>query len=217
MIVVAVALLALLAAAAWVTLRTPEYRGTSRLLVTPAPFDDVSYLGLPVIRDSPGDPTRAAQTGAVMIDTASAAALTAQQLGAGWSTARVLGSVSVTPIGGSNVVAVQATAGNPGLAARIAGTYARTALTARRQVLSRQAAVQILRLGPAANVPPAVLTSLRAVEAGSDPTFSPLPPTAPVSAERPAWRILATALFAGLILGIGAAVLREFVPRARRS
>lgn len=219
LLVVIVTLTALAGAGAWLLVRSPDYRAVSQVLVTPAPSDDVTYLGLPVIKDIPSDPTRAIQTAAAIVDSPSAVAVTAQHLGPGWTPGRVRAAVTVSPIGGSNVVGVQASANEASLAARIADTFVQTALAQRRATLSVQAAQLIARLEASSSVSPAQLTNLMAVTRGTDPTLSllHLAPVPSASARKAAWRILTTTLFAGFVLGAGAALLSDIAIRRWRT
>jgi uncharacterized protein involved in exopolysaccharide biosynthesis len=47
----------------WLIERSPDYRASSQVIVTPVASDDTTFIGLPVIRAS-GDPTRSVQTAA---------------------------------------------------------------------------------------------------------------------------------------------------------
>ncbi len=216
LIVVMVALAAVAGAAAWITLGPRNYRAEAQVLVTPASFDDKQYTGLPIVRDISADPTRAMETAAAIFSSPQAAATTASSLGAGWTERAVRKAVRVIPVGGANALAFQATAGNGSLAARIANTYVTTALQQRRQTLSADAKLLIDRLKSGPQRPPAAqLDPLIAVSAGFDPSFSLLHAAAPPDprALRPIWRTLTLVLFAGLVLGIGAALLVDFVLR----
>lgn len=218
MLVAAVVLATLAGAGAWLVVRSPEYRATAEVLVSPAAYDDDSYVGLPVPQDTPRDPVRAVQTAAEMLDSPAAAAATARRLGDGWSAGRVRAAVTVEPRGESNVLAVQATASRARLASRIADTFASAALEQRRSELRRLAKQQLDRSYVAIGVPPARrLERLKAAIAGVDPTFSPLhPATTPGSSTATApWRIIALALFAGVILGCAASLVVDAAARRR--
>jgi uncharacterized protein involved in exopolysaccharide biosynthesis len=217
-VLTAVVTLATLAGAgAWLLVRPPEYRATAEVLVTPAPYDEPAYLGLQVPRDTPSNPTRVLQTAAVMIDSRPAAALTARRVARGLNAREVREAVTVEPRGESNVLAVQATAGSPRLAARIANTFARTVLEQRSQALRTQAATLLAQLKAGGGPSQRQYERLVTVRSGIDPAFSLLAtapvPTSPVGT--PAWRVLVLSLVAGLALGVAAALLRDGV--ARRS
>jgi capsular polysaccharide biosynthesis protein len=214
LIVVAVTLAALAGAVAWMAARPPQYRATARVLVTPMPFDDATYNRLPVLKDTPGDPVRAVQTAAGIIDSPGAAAGAAQALGRGWTPARVAGAVTITPLGGTNVVGVQAVDRHGATAAAVARAYASAAVEVRRQSLARQAIALISQLKSGPKFDPVEISTLLTVANGFDPTFS-VAPSAPTiaNARRSNWRIAAAALIAGLVLGVGAAVLTEALGR----
>ena len=202
-------------AGAWLLVRSPEYRATAEVLVSPVAYNDDSYVGLPVSQDTPRDPVRAVQTAAEMLDSPAAAAATARRLGDGWSAGRVRAAVTVEPRGESNVLAVQATASRARLAARIADTFARAALEQRRAELRRSAKQLLVRRNETGGPPARQLDRLKAMIAGIDPTFSPLnSATTPSSSVATApWRIIALALFAGVILGCAAALVVDAAAR----
>lgn len=215
LIVALATLAAVLGAGAWLVVRTVDYRATAEVLVTPLPSDDFYYLGLPILRDFPADPARVFQTAAAMIDSPSAAVLSAQRLGRGWSPERVRAALTVEPMGESHVVAVQVRARDPGLAARIANTFVQAALQVRSTLLRSQATALLARLGRKSALPPLELDSLRAVSRGVDPMLSLLHLAAPAvaPAASPAWRVLVLSLVPGLVLGIAIALLIEVFTR----
>lgn len=218
-IVVFVALAAVVGAGAWMALRPHHYQAVAQVLVTPAPFNDATYTGLPVVRDISADPTRAIQTAAAVLDSPGAAAATARAIGPGWTAARVRSAVNVTPIGGSNVIAFQATADARAVATRLANAFAAAALKERSAALRAAAATLIAQLKSGPQPPgPARLDPLVAVSLGFDPSFSSLHAAAPSSAPSgpPAWRTLSVVLFAGLVLGICAALLTDAAMRRWR-
>ena len=184
-------LLAAAASIAWVTARSPTYRATAQILVAPISQDDQTYLGIQVVRDSPGDPTRTVQTAATLIDTRAAARLAAANLGNGWTTGAVDGAVSVEPQGQSNVVAVTGEASNGRDAARLANAFARAALADRNAHRPppgrRRAGALQARAATASDTQASALADRRtALEAaaGRDPTLS-LAQTASGRARRP--------------------------------
>jgi capsular polysaccharide biosynthesis protein len=189
------------------------------VLVTPTPYYDPTYLGVPgVLRDTPGDPFRAIETAGTVIDSPAAVAAAAQRLGAGWDQNRVRAAVTVVPVGGTNTLAIQAEAADTAAANRVANTFAAAALGERRQALQAQALglIAVLRETlPARNVR---IASLRAIADGLDPSFSLLHPAAgPGSVAGPGTRqVLTLAVPAGLILGIAAALLAAGIAERRR-
>jgi capsular polysaccharide biosynthesis protein len=210
-LVAAVMLAALVGAGVWLAVRSHEYRATAEVLVSLAAYEDDSYIGLPVLQDTPRDPVRAVQTAAELLDSPGAARATARRLGRGWTARRVRAAVSVEHRGESSVLAVQATASGARLAARIADTFARAALEQRRAELSRLAKQLLARRYETGSPPARQLDRLKALIAGIDPTFSPLnSATTPSSSVATApWRIIALALFAGAVLGCAAALITE--------
>jgi capsular exopolysaccharide synthesis family protein len=228
--VILVALVALGGALFYLSQREEEYEATAKVLVTPLPQDDESFLGLQLVRDS-GDPTRTIQTAATLIESPAAAAAAARAAGGGVESDEVLDEiVEVQPEGESNILAVTATDEDPEGAALIANEFARAALRARQVALDAQvqAAVGETEEQLAGIVDPgdprrAVLadrlTRLQTIEGGDDPTLSlserAIPPDDPVGTPRPL--VVALALLAGLALGIGGALLLELFDRRLRS
>jgi capsular polysaccharide biosynthesis protein len=153
LLILMVTLAAIGASAAWIILRTPEYKATADLLVTPLPQEDQTFLSLPLLRDS-GDPTRTVQTAATVVESGQAAQRTARTLGRGWTPRKVLEAVDVQPQGESNILAVTATAEDAPVAARIANAFARGALDARSEAVKRQANFEIQRCPTSRPKPP---------------------------------------------------------------
>ncbi len=218
-LVAAIALAVVLGAVAWLLVRSHQYEATAKVLVTPAPYDTASYLGLPVPRDTPSDPTRVLQTASAMLDsTPGAAVLVARRLGNGWTPARVRDAVRVQPIGESNVLAVQARAARPSTAARVADAFARGSLDARSRTLPPQAAALLAKVKASGGGEAGQVARLQTVSAGVDPSFTFLRAAGPgTSTTAPPWRILALALFAGLVLGVGAALAGDALALRARS
>jgi Mrp family chromosome partitioning ATPase len=217
------------ASVALLVTRAPSYEATADLLLSPIPADDTTYTGLPVVQDVPGDPTRAVETAASLIDSRSAADLAAEEMGAGWTGSRVLDSVDVTPQGQSDIVAITATADDPDVAARLANEYARAVLEVRARTLARIARPEIRSLKARLQRPTpadqaarpqlaARLDALQSVEQSGDPTIQLAEPAAPPTAASgpPAALIVVVALIAGLALGSGTAVVIGMVQRRVR-
>jgi capsular polysaccharide biosynthesis protein len=216
LIVALVTLAALAGSVAWLAARSPEYRATAQVLVTPMPFNDPTFAGLPVLKDTPGDPVRAVNTAAGMLESPAAAAAAAQALGHGWTQGRVAGAVTIATLGGTNVLGVQAVDRNGTTAADVARAYAAASVEQRRQSLARQANALVAQLKSVQEPDAQRVSSLVTVARGFDPTFS-LASGAPAiaSARRSNWRIVAAALIAGLVLGIGAALIVDHFGRRR--
>jgi Mrp family chromosome partitioning ATPase len=220
-------LAALVAAAAWLAVRSPTYEATAEILVTPAPDDGGPDRSLPLLRTS-GDRTRIVQTAASLVDSAQAAALTQKAMGDAWTPARVADAVDVEPVGQTDVLAVTARDGDRRVAMLLANGFARAALDARAQALSPRFAALIqqleeeLRRTPDTNSALAVdlaeqLSELRALRQTGDPTLS-LSRTAemPASAVRTSPSlILLLALLAGAVVGLATALIAELWGPAR--
>lgn len=207
-------------AVAAITLRAPTYTATAKILVSPLPIDDQTFLGLQIVRDS-GDPTRTVQTAAALIESRAAAALAAARLSPGWSAQRVEDATAVQADGQSNLLAITAKAHRPELAARVADEYARSALIVRQRAL-RGAVSQLmqrlavrqrsLRIGdPAREDIGRRLNQLEAVRTGQDPTMQLAAPAAipDVPSDPPPWLLVLVAIVGGLGIGSSVALLRE--------
>jgi Mrp family chromosome partitioning ATPase len=225
-----VALVALLAGAAAVyTVKKAgrSYQASASILVTPLPAGNSSFLGIGTVIDS-GDPARTVETAAALIDTPDAAALAARVLGHGFAPGGVLGAVTVTPRGASDVLAVTATATSPTDAARIANAFAAGAIAYRAGVVQHQIAVELASLqarlaalkGSSSSTEAAALAAtvaqLQSVQgSGREPTMSvsqtAQPPSAPTGPTT--WLIVALALAGGLVLGGVAALALETFTR----
>ena len=176
---------AVLGALFYVSARTREYQATAELLVSPLPSTDVSFQGLPVVRDVGGDNVRTLQTAAVLVDSHAAQQLTATRLGHGWTAPRVHSAVNVTPLGQSNILSVTATASNARFAATLADDFVAASLDAHTAALRGLVADQInlvrsqlAALGPSAASATPTTTTPRA--AGTAPRAA-IPSTAPAN------------------------------------
>ncbi len=223
-IVVLTTLTALLSAVAFLAVRQPTYEATANVLVQPVPPDDPTFLSLGVIRDS-GDPIRTTQTAATLLDSTEAADRTATALGGDWTSKKVQDSVEVAPLSENSIIAITASAPDAQESALLADTFAKTSLAARDRLLSRQVDeataqtnAQLAAMDP--GDPNAVdltneLNVLKSIKQTGDPSLElqqaatvPDAPTNPGPAI-----VLALALIAGLALGSGGALLREFFGR----
>jgi tyrosine-protein kinase len=207
------------AAVALTSARPASYEATARILVSPVPADDRTFVGVQVVRDT-GDPTRTVQTAATLVDSNDAAAETAEVLGPGWSAGDVAAAVAVEPLGQSNVLAVRAQGDTPEQAARIATQFAHSSLDARARAVRTQveALIPELRaqqeaLGPESSTSADLATrifQLRASQLQGDPTLLLEQEARPGAAVGPSRSlIVALALIAGAALGAVAAVLLE--------
>ncbi|HYI98109.1 MAG TPA: P-loop NTPase [Thermoleophilaceae bacterium] len=227
MLVGLVTLATLIGALLWIAVRDPAYESTANLLVSPIPSDDQTLLGLPVVRDSPGEPTRAIQTAATLVESPAAARLAATRLGGDWSPGSVASAVEVEPQGQSNIIAITGQADTPEESARVATDYARASLEGRKALLAEQAAAALERLpaadaaGTTGDSPFATIAerraSLEGIRENGDPSLVLSQEASPGERTGPsAPLVIVLALFGGAALGIGAAILREMLDRSLR-
>lgn len=228
LVVLIATVLAVAAAIAWTSVRSPEYKASARILVSPLPSDDSTFLGLQVVRETPGDPARTIQTAASLVDSPEAARGVATALGEGWTVRRVRDAVDVKPEGQSNILDITATAESAQLAARLASSFAQNALEARADRLKKEAGALVTRLRQEQqNATPntqesaelaARISDLQPLADGSDPTLSlsqlAVAPSSPEGA--PAWLLALFAAIAGFTIGITAALLMELLDRRVR-
>lgn len=229
LLVLGCTLLALVAAIAHVAHRSPSYKATAEILVTPLPADDATFQGLPFLRDF-GEAARTLQTAAALVDSPSAQVLAAKRMGPGWSVKRIQDTISVQPLGESDVLEIQAKDSDPAQAARLANTFAAASLEVRQAGLRREVVAAIARLqvqrqaltGATQQVAATALAqqivALQAVRDGSDPTLS-LSERAALPTSRlgvSSKVIVILALIAGLAVGAGAALVLELNERTVR-
>jgi len=222
-LIAAAAVAGLAVGIAIVSTRSTEYRSNAEVLVTALPPKDKTFLGLGLIHSS-GVDARTMQTAAKALETPAAPDAVAAMV-EGWSAADVSDAVAVDAIGGTEVLAVSATAEDPRIAARIANTYAREVLALRWEALRPAIDTRIDQLRVRERAPRdasaskrlgrdlAVLETVRAEAA--DPTFSLLRTASPAVSPLgpPSWVVIVSWLVAGLLLGAGLAAVREFLGR----
>lgn len=216
--------LSVLAALVFSATRDATYEASAKVLVTPIPESERALPQLPLLRAS-SDRTRVSQTAASLLDSPTAAALTAERLGSGWTAERVSNAVDVLPEGESDILDVTAVAGDPEEAGRVANEFARSALEARGRLVVPIVEARIanlesqLRAQANASSPVALdlaerISSLRALNAGGgDPTFSLTEDADPQgSAVGPPRSLLfIVSLLAGLAVGLGAALVVDLL------
>ncbi|MDQ6835057.1 MAG: Wzz/FepE/Etk N-terminal domain-containing protein, partial [Actinomycetota bacterium] len=123
-------LIGLGAAGAYVRLAPRKYTAQAQMLVTPADPGDAALVGLPVLHGS-SDPTRDTLTASSLMTTPTVAQV-AVQTGQLRVTPQVaLTRISATPIGQSNLIALQATAGSAVAAQRLANSFAAAVVSSR--------------------------------------------------------------------------------------
>lgn len=222
-----VAIVGIALVVAWTLHRTPHYKATARILVTPQAADPTT-AGLPLLSDSV-DPTRTLQTAASMLASPQATVLTVQKLHDGETVEEVRGSVAVVPLSDENVVGVTATASSPTVAARLADAYADAALRTRRDTLDRQVTNKLVEVearekaigdqtAPAAATLAGEVDELKAISQGPDPNFSLLEsavvPTS-ASGKSTTYRLVAGVLVA-VALAVLVALIRDRLDRRVR-
>jgi len=213
---------------ATISLRPSTYNATAKILVSPLPIDDSTFLGLQMVRDS-GDPTRTVQTAAALIETRTAAQFAAVRLGRDWTAERVERVTSIKAEGRSNLLAVSAKASEPERSARIADEYVRAALLVRQRVLRGRVSALIEHLRnrqrSLSNDDPGYvdiaqrLNQLEGVRSGQDPTLQVTGPAAiPDTPSDPAsWLLVLVGIIGGLGIGITVALMRETLSHSVRS
>lgn len=232
-LVIAVALLTL-AVAAITTLRSPpKYEASSKVLVSPIQQGEPNLVNVGVVVET-GEPVRTVQTAAALVDSLPAAQAVAARLGHGWTSGRVQQSISVTPLGESDVLKVTAQAASARGAATLANAFANAAVDYRASIVQRNIRAQLnelnarlLQVGAGAGVGNVSLAqelatriaSLRSAQvSGADPSLSvtelATPPGAPTGA--PHWLILFLSLIGGLAIGSVTALGAEFFDRRVR-
>jgi polysaccharide biosynthesis transport protein len=203
------------------------YEAEVDLLVSPAPRDSESLVGLSLVRES-SDPTRDVETVARLVTSTSVARRARSDLGTDRSTRGLLNHVSAEPVAQSNIVAVTATGSTGREAQELANAFGRAIVEDRTEQLHDQLDQALERLrarrseaaGAAAREALELqINELETLRGGPDPTIrlqtTAEAPTAPV-APRP---LLSTAagFIVGLVLGlVGAFALELLDPRLRR-
>lgn len=222
-------LAALAGCLAWLSVRSDTYEATAEILVTPLPESDVTFQGLPFLRDY-GEETRTIQTAGTLVDSPAAAEATARRMRGGWTRDGVSSAVKVEPQGESNVLAITARSGTGREAASLANTYAAAAIAVRSADLRRavdnaleRLTAQQQRLLEAGRQDAAAqfadrIGSLENVSAEGDPTLTfserAAVPTGALGTPAPILAILA--LLAGFAIGSGLALLLELTDRRVR-
>src|SRR4051812_36496865 len=220
-----VTLTAVASSVAWLSVREPAYEAAAQVLVTPLAPDDPTYFGLQLIRDSGDDPTRVLRTAATIVRAPRAAQRTASLMGPGWNAKDVLDAVEVVPQGQSSILEVKARADMAAESARLANSFARSALAVRKDLLRSEVDGLLADLRRRQRETPTSpeelssrITQLETIRNGDDPTLSIVqaatPPTSEVGASPPV--IVALSLIIGLVLGAAAAILAELFNRRVR-
>lgn len=212
----------------YVATATKMYEAEATLLITPVSSADPTLATLGLITDS-SDPTRPVETASKFVTNIDVAARVKKALHSPETPQELLAKVTAEPIAQSNVVAVNAKADSPEFAQELANEFAAEAVADRTARLHQriEATIPLLQEeikrspteGAGAESLGSQLAILSTLENASDPTISvdaeadlqstPVSPRAKLS--------IAGGIFAGLILGIGAAFAAQALdPRLRR-
>ncbi len=211
-VVVALVLATVGATAIGLAVREPSYTATARILVTPFPQQaDSTLAGIRILRDS-GDGARNLLTATTLLTSSQNASVAAERLKDGTTAAELADTVRVEAAGGSDLIAVTATATTGQRAATLANAYADAALEVRNRDVQRQAelALQAIAGRNEASLA-APREQLRSLRDQGDPTLSLVQRAdADVPADGPgAGMLLVAAVIVGLLLGGLGAVLLE--------
>ena len=228
-IVIAVVLVTVGAAGAYLFTAEDVYEGEARLLITPAPADDAIAASLGLPRDS-NDPTRDVETLATLATSLEVAERAKEELDLDESARSLRSGVSAEPVASSNLISVTAEAATPAGAADLANAFATGLVEDRTEAmhdevdrLLPQYQQQLDSSSGTDVTSDASLESdvarLEALQTGSDPTVRletrAVAPVSPVS-PRPMLTMIG-ALLAGIVLGIaGAFATQTLDPRLRR-
>ena len=216
-VIVACTAVTLAAAIVYVEVAPRSYTATSELLINPANQQNTVLFSLPVLHMS-GDPTSDILTAASLVTTPQVANAVVRDLHLNTSPTALLGKVQATPLAQSNILAVQAQASSAVEAQRIANAFANQVIAVRTAGLRQALALLVPGLrDQVAALPPAQrggvgtlgdeLAQLEQLQRTNDPTISVAAPAVlPAGPTSPRKSLaLAAGLFAGLLIGIGAA------------
>lgn len=221
--VVVIVVLAVGSAFIFAKLSSKRYEARADIQVTPLSSNDESFVGFSLLREST-DPSRSVLTAARLVRTPQVADGVKARLRLKMDRRALLNSVAVNPIGQANILSIVAKAGNASEAARIANAFAGEFVRQRSRQFQRQLIQRLDRLKGRLQATPRTpaneeeITAIRGQLATlvpfvgeSDPTLDLAtraePPDAPAW-PRPVLTII-VALFASLLLGVGAALARE--------
>lgn len=226
-IVAGITFAALLTCGVWLLRSSSSYEARAQILVTPLEEGQTAFVGLPIVRTSPGDPTRTVETAAGVASSPEAAELAAEGVD-GINGAQLRSAIIVMPAEGTNVIDVIAKADNPELSAEMASNYVRALLELRRENLRPLVATQISRTrrqlnslanqtGDTAASLGVRLTELKTIRDGNDPTLSiaQLADVPRSPAGRSSLLLLAVAGAGGLLIGITTVVLMRLIAPRR--
>jgi capsular exopolysaccharide synthesis family protein len=212
----------------YVATAAKTYEAEASVLVTPVPPEAELLVRVGLISGS-ADPARDVQTVASLATTNEVAERAQQDLDgvpeADGTPQDLLHHVSAEPVAESNIVAITGTAGTADDAARVANAFAEGMIDERTDELHRRVSDQLdllrnqLETGAGGAGIANQISQLEGLLGGQDPNLQvatkAVPPTRQAS-PRPVLSV-AGGLFAGIVLGIGAAFARQALdPRLRR-
>jgi Mrp family chromosome partitioning ATPase len=228
-VIVLCVVIAVAGAGAYIATSQKQYTAQAQMLVAPIPITDSSLLGLPVLHAS-GDATTDMLTAASLISNSQVAARVVSALHLRQTPAQLLSNLQAAPVGQSDLVAVQVTAGSAASAQAIANEYVRQVVATRAAALHAAVAQALPGLkNQTAASPPAQrsgpgtpgqqYSQYQQLENSHDPTITIATladrPTAPSSPKTKL--TLLGAVVGGLILGLLAAFALDVLdPRLRR-
>jgi Mrp family chromosome partitioning ATPase len=228
-LIIACAVLAVAVAAIYTQVATKRYSAEAQMLVSPADSSNAALAALPVLHGS-SDPTRDTLTAAGLVTSPQVAQAVVTALHLHMSANDLLSKVTATPIGQSNLLAIQATSDSAAGAQQLANAFADQVVLTRTANLHAALATAIPGLQaqlqsetPAERVANSTLTSelseLEQLKGSPDPTITiaaraGLPPAPYTPRTKLA---LIAGLIVGLVLGVsGAFLLDALDPRLRR-
>ena len=203
------------------------YEAEADLLITPADSGNPIYGSLGLIQGS-SDPVRDVETASRLITNIDVARRVVEEQGLDVPPQSLLGSVEAKPVAQSSIVAITATGDSAAEAKARADGFAEGAVAYRTDQMHAQIDEQLPRLQAQAasgattdgeSTAQEQIDQLQLLRSGPDPTMRvetlAVEPTTAAS-PRPALSV-AAGIFAGLILGIGAAFVSQVLdPRLRR-
>jgi succinoglycan biosynthesis transport protein ExoP len=213
----------------YVSTATKVYEAEADLLVSPAPRDTETFIGLPLVRES-SDPTRDVETVSRLVTTTAVARRARANLGTERTVGGLLNNISAEPVAQSNIVAITATGDSAEEAQTLANAFGRAVVEDRTEQLHDQLDQVLTRLRErraTAGAPDSAarealelqINELETLRGGPDPTVqlqnTAERPSSPV-APRPVLSVAAS-IIVGLVLGlVGAFAFELLDPRLRR-
>lgn len=222
---------AVAASAAYAQTSPKRYKASADLLVSPVSPSDNTFVGINVLRES-SDQSRAVLTVARLVQSQQIAVAARRRLRVRTSPQALLHSISVSPLGQSQIVTITATASNPRSAAAIANAVASSLVASRTARFQADVRTQMNRLRTSLNGIPSDqknspeslaiqqrLGDVAALVGLPDPSIQIANPA--VRPQEPSWPrpklTIAVAFAAALLFGSAVALALDFFnPRLRR-